>query len=86
MSSHTTTLEAQVVQAQASLVEKEAIATECETQVQSMTEEMSLLQTSKDQLLLEAEGWNERWGHYYVSRSSFGGQKKLDHSSTWGSW
>ena len=40
---------------------------ELETQNISLNEEVTILTQSKDQLLLEAEGWNERLDHnvYY---------------------
>ena len=35
-------------------------ALEMQNQLQSLREEVSYLQQSKDQLLLEADGWNEK--------------------------
>ena len=41
--------------------ESQTSALEMQNQLQSSREEASYLQQSKDQLLLEAEGWNEKY-------------------------
>ena len=47
-------------QVQGSLGASEATVRELDSQTQTMQEELSFLQQSKDQLLLEAQGWDEK--------------------------
>ncbi|XP_064622641.1 melanoma inhibitory activity protein 2-like [Lineus longissimus] len=57
---HTTQLEHKVQEAQALLLEKQRIAEEMEGSNAALNEEITVLQQSKQQLLVEADDWNEK--------------------------